>query len=373
MDKKLLKKIKKNISKARRFTLSFIKKHLSKKRVFAALGIFLLFIILRAIFVQKPLSVQTSEAKYGNLTESISSSGSINNDQIATLTFPTAGKVSWVGVKVGDKVAKWQGIASLDKTTLDVAYQQSLSNLRAAQANLDQVYDSVKGHDVGESFAFKNTRTQAEVAKDNAYDAYRAALYNIQNATIVAPFSGVVVKADPAFAGVNVNPATSSFVIVNPDTFYFEAQVNEVDVTKISEGQKVTLRLDAYPNREIDSTVDIISLTNVTTSTGGNAYQVKMGITPDENIILRQGMNGDAEFLLSTVDNVLLVPSTAIVEDGDKNYVFIVKNGRAKKTEVTLGASSVDFTQVTSGVSEGTTVISLPPANIKDNLKVKTS
>src|SRR4030065_300925 len=373
MKRKTINKFLKNFPDKFKNVYGFIRKNLTKKRAIF-LGIFIwVVVIVRILSAQKLLSVSVSAAKYGNLTEGISASGNINADQKATLTFPTAGKVAWVGVSEGQKVNKWQGIASLDKTLLDVAYQQSLSNLRATQATVERVHDAVKGEDVAEPFTTKETRTAAEVANDNAYDAYRAAKYNIENATIVAPFTGVVVKADPAFAGVNVNPGTSSYVLVNPDSLYFEAQVNEIDVAKIKVDQKVTIILDAYPDTKLESQVKQISLVSFVTSTGGTAYTVKISLNQKEGFDLRLGMNGDAEFLLNTIDNVLLVPSTAAIEENGKSFVFVVKDGRANKREVSVGASSIDFTQILSGLTEGETIVTLPPANIKDKDKIKTS
>jgi membrane fusion protein (multidrug efflux system) len=371
----MAKSIKKNQNKfinKLKTILPFFRKKLNRRRVIVIGIILVILIIIKSFTSSKPLAVEVTKVEIGNLTDSISTSGKIKADQIATLTFPTAGKVAWVGVNEGQKVYKWQAIASLDKTLLDTAYQQARSNLRAAEATLERIYDSIKGQAVGESFIAKDNRTSAEVAKDNAFDALRAAKYNLENATIIAPFSGIIVQADPSFAGVNVNPATSSYVLINPNSFYFEAQVNQADIAKIKVGQKAVIRLDSYPDKQIQTTVKQTSLTSVTTSTGGTAYKVRM-LLNGQDLDLRQDMDGDAEFLLSTVENVLLVPSTALVEEKEKSFVYVVEENRVRKTEVEIDASSVDYIQITSGLSEGQIIVTLPPATIKDNAKIKIS
>lgn len=342
-----------------------------KKKLFITLAVIgLVFILL--VFKRASFKVETFKVTKGKIVETISSSGKIDADQKADLTFQTGGRVSWVGVKKGDKVRKWQGIASLDTVVLNAAYQQALNTYRSLEAAAQKAEDEVKNHASDETFSQKSSRMAAQVARDNAYDTIVAAEQNLKFATIVAPFNGIITEANPAYPGVNVTPASAVYSIVNPETLFFNAEVNEIDVAKIKVGQKVKLTLDAYPGRNFESMIERIDFAPIITSTGGTAYKVKIFLPKDKDLNLRMGMNGDAEIITASTGDVLFVPSEALIETEDGNFVWVVgSDKKARKTKVETGASSVDSIEIKSGLKEGDLVIIRPPAKLKDGQKVR--
>ena len=356
-------------SKIKKINFSFL---WSRKIVIAAI-IILLFVLWRSFAGKKESPVDTVTVSKGELVESISASGKIDAEEKADLTFQGGGRVSWVGVKEGDRVKKWQGIASLDTVSLAVAYQQALNTYKDKQASAEKAEDDVKNHASDETYAQKATRTTAQVARDSAYDSLKAAEQALKFATITAPFEGIITKASPAYAGVNVALGSAVYSIVNPKTMYFEAEVNEIDVMKIKEGQKVTLSIDAYPEKVFDTNIKLIGFSSVTTSTGGTAYKVKISLPRETGIAFRLGMKGDAEFILETKNDVLLIPSSCIFEDGDKNFVWFIQGGRLKRIQVEVGGSSIDQTEIKSGLIEGQKIVSYPKTNFKEGQKIKTS
>ncbi len=328
-------------------------KKLAKKKlltIVTILGLIFIWLILK-----KPSpKVETFKVARGNIVETISSSGKVDADQKADLTFQSGGRVVWVGVKKGDKVVKWQGIASLDTVALNAVYQQALNNYRALEAAAQKAEDDVKNHAADETFAQKATRMAAQVARDNAYDSVKAAEQALKFAVIVAPFDGIITQANPAYPGINVTPVSAIYSIVNPKTLYFSTEVNEIDVAKIKVGQKVKLTLDAFPEVEFESTVERIDFASVITSTGGTAYKVKINLAKDRDREFRLGMNGDAEIIISSLENVLFVPPEAVVESNEGNFVWVVEsNKKVRKTKVETGASSLDRVEIKSGLKEG--------------------
>jgi HlyD family secretion protein len=184
----------------------------------------------------------------------------------------------------------------------------------------------------------------------------------------------VISIADGAYPGAAATPLSPVIKVVNPGTVYFSAEADEMDVTKLKIGQKVIVELDAYPNQTFDSVISEIEFGNTLTSTGGTAYKVKVLLPENSEDRFRLGMNGNAEFVLNTRDNVLLVPSTAVIENNGKNYVWEINGtGSAKRVEVIIGDSSIDQTEIKSGLAEGEVIIQNPPTQIKNGDKVKAS
>lgn len=333
----------------------------------------LLVIIIRQTFFikEQPRYASVTVVK-GDILETVSTTGTVKADQYATLGFQTVGRISWVNVKKGDIVKKGQAIAGLDTVVLNSIYQQAVNNYKSYQAAAENTLDGLKNHSTDETFSQKATRTAAEVARDNAYDSMVAAAQNLKFASIYAPFNGVVVEANPSFPGANVtatNPAT--YIVVNPDTTYFESEISETDLPKIKVGQTVKLRLDAYPDEEITSKIESIGFVAFTSSTGGNAYSLRIGLPINLNSKFKVGMEGDADIILETISNVLKIPTSALVNEEEKNYVWVYKDGKVVKREVVIGSSSEEETQIISGLEEGETIISEPSNKFKDGYKVK--
>ncbi|MDP1710057.1 MAG: efflux RND transporter periplasmic adaptor subunit, partial [bacterium] len=270
-----------------------IKKRLGKK--------FWIILALGTIFVgYKMYSVQKNFPQYsavqvskGELLETLSTTGRVKADEYVNLGFQSGGRVKWVGVKKGDTVKKGQAIAALDSIVLNASYQQALNNYRNYQAAAQSALDSVKDHASDETYAQKATRTAAEVARDNAYDAVLAAEQNLKFATIYSPFAGIVAEASPSFAGANVGMGGASFVIVNPKTTYFESEIAETDLPKVKIGQKVKIKLDAYPEDIIDGQIKNIGVVAFTSSTGGNAYSIRIDLPDNVDVKFKVGMEGD--------------------------------------------------------------------------------
>lgn len=341
-----------------------------EKKKFILAGI--MVVILLVIFRKPAIEVETATVSRGDIYQTVSSSGKIDAEQKADLTFQGAGRLAWVGVKAGDKVQKYQGLASLDKTVLNATYQQAVNTYKAYEAAAQKAEDDVKGHDSDETFAQKSTRMAAQVARDNAFDAMKAAETNLKFATIIAPFAGLVTKAEPAYPGSNVTATSAVYSIVNPETFYFSTEVNETDVAKIKVGQKAVLNLDAFPDNRMESVVSDIGLVNIITSTGGTAYQVKIALPKKEGVDFRLGFNGDAEIIVGEEKDILYVPAEALVEEGGESYIWRVEKGKkVKKIKVEIGDFSIDRSEVKEGLAEGDVVIIRPSLKLKAGGKVK--
>lgn len=244
-------------------------------------------------WTKRPQEVQAPQEEV-EFQEVISASGVLEVEERAVLHFQSAGKLVWLGVEEGDIVRRGQAIANLDTVKLNSDLQRARSDLREAEATLERVYDEVKGHATDETFEQKEKRTKAEVAKDKIWEAVVKAEKDLREATLVSPIAGVVVSTGGLIAGQNVL-ATDTIEIVNPASFIFTAQLDEIDYQKVSLGQKARARLDAFPEEEFSGEVVLVGSATVTTKTGITAIPVKIKITKDTRFI--HGLNGDVEFL----------------------------------------------------------------------------
>jgi len=300
--------------------------------------------------------VVTQKVVRRDLVATISASGAVEGKNQASLHFQTPGKLAWVGVSQGDEVKKWQTLAGLDAVQLNANFQIARSNLRAAEATLDRVYDSVKGHDEDESFAQREIRTNAEVAKNNAYDAVLSAQNALENANLIAPFSGTVVSISDNFTpGANVT-LTDTIVIADVSEFKFTAQVDEVDFGKIKLGQKARIFLDAFPDETFEGTVSYISKAGARTATGGVAIPVEIQFDP-KGYHMAVGLSGDVEFVLDQKENALVIPKNYLKQKDGASVVYVFEDGKKIEKKVSVGLTTLTEVEITEGLEEGQMIV----------------
>lgn len=303
---------------------------------------------------RKKNGFDVSEVKRGEVVEELILTGEMKAVNYAELSFETSGKLIYVGVKEGEEVKKGALLGKLDTTTLNAAYQTALNNLRAYNATVENVHDQVKDHSGDETYAQKDTRTAAEVAKDNAYEAVIAAERNLKGASIYAPFNGIVSFVANPFAGEFVLYSQKQFEVIDPTTIYFDVSADQTEVVELKEGMKARITLDAYDEDVITGEIESIGYAPDSTEVGV-VYKVKVKLDDNMNAVdFRVGMTGDASFVMDKAEDVLYVPSGFIKSDKDGKYLLI--DHGADKVYIELGLEGEEMTQVKGDISEGTPI-----------------
>lgn len=185
----------------------------------------------------------------------------------------------------------------------------------------------------------------AQVALDEARDQLEAA-------TIVAPFDGIIAEVNAA-AGDEVTPNTLIIRLVDTSTVQVKASVDEVDVALVEPGQTAAITLDAFPNvllRGEVTTVDILA----SSQSGVVTYGVTVSIPDPEGVGLREGMSATIEIVSVQAENVLLVPAKAITRKGPAQIIQVVApDGTTEERTVETGETNGTLTEVRSGLAEG--------------------
>lgn len=329
---------------------------------------------------------QTTKVEKGTIVASVSASGQVLTTNTLAITTEASGVVKKVYVKDGDKVYVGQPLAEITLDTAGLkknaqAYASLVStqnglnsaknSYRSAVATAEKVLDEVKGHDTDETFAQKETRTKAEVARDNAYDAIRAAEANLVSTSynyravspvITAPFSGIVGSVN-LVEGMVLESASSTtsinaqrVAVIKGDSLpVISVSLSEVDVPKIKVGQKTVVNLDSIADKTFTgsvATVDRVgAITNNVTS-----YTAKIKLDSSSEEIL-PNMAATANIILATKTDVLVIPTAAISSQNGENLVKVVKDGNQTEIPVEIGLASDTETEIISGLTEGEGVI----------------
>lgn len=313
--------------------------------------------------------LEFSQVQRQDIEASVSTSGVLAGKKTANLKFSQGGKLAFINITANDKVTAFQTIAGLDTQTMGISLQQAQNNLKDKQETLNKIINDIHLSQYGnggfgnvgsanETETQKQLRTSAEVARDNAADSVRAAQRNLQDAYIIAPFDGIVTQTS-LYPGQNAGPSDVIAQVVDNTSIYFDTDVDQADISKITLGQKAKITLDAYPDQTFDGTVDEISPVTKTTSTNATVVTVRILLTSQINFI--SGLTGQATIINSQSQNALTIPIDAIKTD---NTVIIQTPEGLKATPVTVGIRSDSDAEITQGLKEGERVVTNPPATL---------
>lgn len=299
--------------------------------------------------------IQFVSVKKQSIQSTVSTSGVLAGKNTANLKFRSSGKLAYINVKVGDQVQSGQTIAGLDTQDLAITLQQAQNTLRDKQAIVDKIYDDLKNHSTDETLAQRQTRTTTEVARDNAYDTLKAAQRDFQDSVIISPISGTVTQVN-FVSGQSISTSDIISQVVDFSEVFFDADIDEADIGKITVGQKAQVSLNAYEGKVLTGNTNQLLPQTKTTSSGATVVTTRIKLD-NPNINLIPNLNGQVNIITSEKDNALTIPLEALAND----HTVLVRNQQGfRKTKVTEGIRSDTDVEILSGLKEGDTVIKNP-------------
>ncbi len=165
---------------------------------------------------------------------------------------------------------------------------------------------------------------------------------------LVAPINGTVIvrAAEPGQAVL-----TTTAVLVLSDRLIVKADVDETDIGRVKEGQRVEIGLDAYPDVNVKGRVDLIEYESTTVN---NVTMYKVNIIPDTvPAVFRSGMTANVSIIEKAREDALLIPSDAMVTENQKYYVWIAtdEGENPRKREIKIGMTDDRNVEVVSGLT----------------------
>jgi HlyD family secretion protein len=255
---------------------------------------------------------------------------------------------------------------SLDDAKANVVSAQA--TLDATRAQVGQAEAQVDAARQQEAAAASQVKTaEAQVATQVA--ALDNTRVQLQYATIVAPYAGVVVsrQLDP---GAYVTPGTSTSILTIADLDHLDVVLNvgEPDMPLLHKGDPVKITVDAYPGRIFSGVVNrIAGGVDPTTRT----VQVEVDI-PNPGHLLRPGMYATTQ-LSGGARSALVVPLAAVQTLGQQHYVWVVEDSKVTQQNVTVGEATGDVVEITSGLHPTDTIVIRGADIVRQGQTVRTS
>ncbi len=359
-----------------------------------------------AYFLQNQPSTQlpqTATVTRGDLKATVNANARVRSESAVQLAFPFAGRVASVNAQEGDAVEKDQVLAELDAPEtrrrrqqaemnltarlqdlaeaqappnaqdLEIA-QQSLKKAALALAAAEDRYDddptddnrvaqelAQSDYEIARANFKRQTRGPTAGQVDDLERAIESARLELQAAQealaqtrLYAPFAGTItgVSVEPGQLLGGYNPVVE---LSDLERLELLAEIDEIDVAEVREGQTVDLRFDAFPGKSATGKLTRL-FPAASNDRGATVYQAVITLDPTE-LELRPGMGATANIATVERTGVLRVPLRAVKSAGSQKIVIVRDGNGTRNVVVETGLSDGTNTEIVSGVDEGTVVV----------------
>jgi HlyD family secretion protein len=227
----------------------------------------------------------------------------------------------------------------------DARLQVAEARLKDAQREWDRIKDGPAGDDI--------TAAEARI---------KAIETTLAMVDLNAPFAGTITEVRGK-TGDQVAPGTVTYRLDDLSRLLVDVQITEVDINRIQVNQPVTLSFDAIQDKEYQGIVAEVGRV-------GTAVQGLVNFTvtielknPDDKV--RPGMTAAVTITTDQLPDVLLVPNRAVRLRASKYVVYVLKDGIPTVTNISLGLTSDEFSQVIDGLKEGDVLVLNPPTELQ--------
>lgn len=364
--------------------------------------------------------VEVAQVTQTLVEEKISRAGDIMPRSQVTIFSKVQGWVDKINVREGDLVKAGDILVTLDSREAQAAVAQAQANLEAAKARLrlvrataqeavqTQIQQTKANLELAEAelkraqelydrnFIARQQLDEARTKYNVAKSAYDLALNNLQqktweneialaeaqvrqakatleltqaqlaNLTITSPLHGGVTKrhVDP---GTMVKDTTPILTIMDLAEVKMVVNVTEKEFVRLKKGQPVKVFIAPFPEKVFPGRIEIITPALELQS---RTAEIQIAI-PNPGYILKPGMFGRVEIVLRSQPKALVIPVQAVFTQEDKDFVYVVKDGKAYRRPIQKGLVKDTLVEVVQGLTWGELVVISGQSLLREGLRVK--
>jgi len=332
----------------------------------------------------QPVRVSTAEIDYGDVQSTVSNTraGTVDACRRAGMSPALGGQISRLPVREGDAVAagaimlelwnqdlraevelaRHEAIASRGRedevcARADTAYQEAQRLTSLLEKGLAAEEETQRA--VGEAKARKAACGASGDETLVADARISVAQARLERTLLRAPFDGVIAEINgelgefvtPSPVGIPTPPTVD---LIDASCLYISAPIDEVDAPAVVAGQEAQITMDAFPNRKFQGFVRRAAPYVLDTEKQARTVEIEAEISNPASDNLLPGYSADVEIVLETRENVLRVPTQAIIEG---TRVFVLADGILEERNVETGIRSWEYAEVLSGLQAGDRVV----------------
>ena len=296
------------------------------------------------------IGVRTAKAEASALAQELKAAGFVSADEarLSRVHARFSGWVERLAVRsTGDKVRTGQVLAAVFSLELLPAQQEFLAARRWTDGSAGSTASLPSGLEQD-----ARSRLQLFGMSPAEIESLAKSGKPVRTVAVTAPTAGYVVRKN-VVQGDYIQPGTELFEIADLSKVWVLADVYEQDVARIQAGQAATVFVGAYQGERFEGQVGFVAPT-VDVATRTLRIRIELDNASQK---LKPGMFADVR-LQATGAQAVLIPAEALVDTGDYQYVFLVKDaGRFEPRRVRAGARSAGKVQVLEGLAADDEVV----------------
>ncbi|MCB1823098.1 MAG: efflux RND transporter periplasmic adaptor subunit [Candidatus Competibacteraceae bacterium] len=308
-----------------------------------------------------PLPVKAAPVTRKTLDVEATAVGTLRADESVMVRPEIAGRVATIHFREGQKVRQGEPLVTLDQEE----YQAQLASSAAQLALEESSYRRLQDMD-RKNLTSQQNLDEGKAKLDTARAQQELNRVRLNKTVIRAPFDGVIGLRQIS-PGAYVKPGDDLVAMEGLGAMKLDFRVPETYLARLAVGQRLTARVDAYPEQGFEGVIYAIEPA-LDEETRTVLLRARL---PNPGNKLRPGLFARVSLILERRENALTVPEQAIVPVGQTTFVYRVVNGKAAMTPVKLGLRQPGLVEILQGLDAGDRVVTDGQLKIRDGAAVQ--
>ncbi len=376
-------------------------------RLALAVAALVLLLLLAVAALRRPeaATVSAASAARADLLVPILSDGTLEPPEGGELRTPDRATVAAVHAREGQRVRRGAVLVELENPTLSTRSRDAraaLSELEADRAKAAADLEAEKaeaararkvveadGRLLAEGAITRAVSEADEMALNAALQrerAGRARLESItgsrlalsaesarelsrrsEDLTVRAPADGLVYNL-PRKVGESLEEGQIVASVADPDHLRVRVRVDQPDLPRVAAGQRLVVTFDGLPDRKWGGEVTVVS--PGLREMGGRQVGEVLGEIADPTSQLPPNASVNVQIVVAEKKAALVVPRAAVNRDGERRFLWVFQDGRARRRDVRVGLVGLTQVEIVSGLSGGERVLISGAVPLSEGLRV---
>jgi len=283
-------------------------------------------------------------------------------DREVNLGLTNGGRVTRVLVDKGDRVTKGQLLLETDDTVVRASCDMSAATYEWQKNEYARAEKLFADKSISEADfeAARNALAQVKAA-------YEIAVKNVEEATLEAPFNGIVTMKN-CEVGDMLAPGAPAFRIIDMNTVRIQAGIPEKYIADFRKGNRVSITIDAIPGKSFNATIGYVA---PEADSSVRTFLAEMNVDNRDGTI-RAGVMGNARIVRKIYNDAVMVPLNAVIQTQNGRVAFVLlQDNTVEERTVEVGPVSELIIKIEKGISPGDRVIVKGQHQIANGEKVR--
>ena len=359
---------------------------LKAKQNYRFIGIFVLLFMVSCGKEEKKEAAAIRPVKYEEVNylggdKVRSFSGAAKTEKIINLSFRNSGIITELNMKLGQSVKKGDLLGKLDNVSARLNYESSIesknsseSQMNTAKLNLNRIRKLFEkgSSSLSDYEDAKNSHRTAVASFESSKRSVAIQQDQIQFGYLYAPEDGAIASVT-AEVDENVTPGQAIGILNAGTAIEISLGLPESVINSVKKEMKVKVTFTALKGEEFNAVItEVAPALDRDTST----YPITVTVTDaDERIKSGMAANVLFEFANDVTEKIIVVPASAVGEDGTSRFVFIIEGNKEKasvtKQAITIGDLTPEGFEVIKGLKQGQKIATAGLQTLLDGQEVK--